>query len=75
MDTLKTTPRLLDQLRDKIALSITVSAATYVDWVRRFILFHNKRHPRELGPKEVEAFVTHLAVVGKVSVTKMSARP
>ena len=68
MDTHKTPPRLLTQLRDKIRLkhySIRTEA-TYVDWVRRFILFHNKRHPRDLGPKEVEAFLTHLAVVGKV---------
>jgi site-specific recombinase XerD len=35
---------------------------TYVDWVRRFILFHGKRHPRELGPGEVAAFLTYLAV-------------
>jgi hypothetical protein len=35
--------------------------------VRRFILFHGKRHPRDLGPKEVEAFLTHLAVRGRVS--------
>jgi integron integrase len=41
----------------------------YVDWVRRFILFHNNRHPRELGTTEVEAFLTHLAVVGNVSAS------
>jgi integron integrase len=36
--------------------------ATYVDWARRFILFHDKRHPAELGAPEVAAFLTHLAV-------------
>ena len=36
--------------------------AAYVDWVRRFILFHDKRHPRDLGPEEVARFLTHLAV-------------
>jgi integron integrase len=36
--------------------------ATYVDWVRRFILFHGKRHPSALGAKEVAQFLTHLAV-------------
>ncbi len=35
---------------------------TYVSWVRRFILFHNKRHPREMGAPQIEAFLTHLAV-------------
>jgi hypothetical protein len=33
-----------------------------VDWIRRFILFHDKRHPREMGTAEVAAFLTHLAV-------------
>jgi len=39
----------------------------YVDWVRRFILFHGKRHPRELGAAEVQAFLSHLAVDRLVS--------
>lgn len=42
---------------------------TYVDWVRRFVLFHAKRHPRDMGAAEIEAFLTHLAVVGKVSAS------
>lgn len=62
-------PRLLDQLRDRIRVkhySIRTEAQ-YVLWVRRFILFHGKRHPRELGAQEVEAFLTHLAVEGGVA--------
>jgi hypothetical protein len=39
----------------------------YVQWARRFILFHGKRHPVEMGTREVEAFLTHLAVAGKVA--------
>jgi hypothetical protein len=39
----------------------------YVNWIRRFILFHNKRHPLEMGKTEVSAFLTHLAVDGNVS--------
>ena len=39
----------------------------YVQWIRRFILFHGKRHPRDLGAPEVEAFLTHLAVEGNVA--------
>jgi len=42
---------------------------TYVDWARRFILFHGKRHPRDLGAGEVESFLTHLAVNGRVSAS------
>lgn len=41
----------------------------YVDWARRFILFHNKRHPQEMGAPEVEAFLTHLAVERKVAAS------
>jgi hypothetical protein len=39
----------------------------YIHWTKRFIYFHGKRHPRELGPKDVEAFLTYLAVEGRVS--------
>lgn len=39
----------------------------YLQWIKRFILFHDKRHPREMGAVEVEAFLTHLAVAGRVA--------
>jgi hypothetical protein len=61
-------PRLLDQVRNRIRFkhySIRTEE-TYVEWVRRFVLFHRKRHPRDMGAAEVEAFLTHLAVHGKV---------
>lgn len=64
-------PRLLDQIRNRIRLkhySIRTEEA-YVDWARRFVLFHGKRHPRNMGASEVEAFLTHLAVHGKVSAS------
>lgn len=57
-------PRLLDRLRAEIRVrhySVRTEAA-YVDWARRFILFHGKRHPREMAAAEVGAFLTHLAV-------------
>ena len=57
-------PRLLDRLRDAIRVrhySIRTESA-YVDWARRFILFHDKRHPLDMGADEVAAFLTHLAV-------------
>ena len=64
-------PRLLDQLRDKIHLkhySIRTEEA-YADWLRRFILHHGKGHPKDMGRAEVEAFLTHLAVFGKVAAS------
>lgn len=56
-------PRLLEHLRDAIRrrhYSYRTEQA-YVHWARRFILFHGKRHPRDLGSDEVTAFLTHLA--------------
>lgn len=41
----------------------------YVHWIKRFILFHGKRHPTELGGPDVETFLTHLAVDRKVSAS------
>jgi integron integrase len=64
-------PKLLDQMRAKLRLlhyAIRTEEA-YVDWARRFILFHNKRHPREMGAAEVEAFLTHLAVHEQVAAS------
>lgn len=40
---------------------------TYLHWIKRFILFHGKRHPREMGKPEIEAFLNHLAAVAAVS--------
>lgn len=56
--------KLLDQVRQKIRLKgySYQTEKTYVDWIKRFILFHQKRHPSEMGKDEVEAFLTHLAV-------------
>ena len=64
-------PKLLDRVRGKIRLkhySIRTEQA-YVDWIKRFILFHGKHHPEKMGAAEVEAFLTHLAVVGKVAAS------
>ena len=57
-------PRLLDQVRDRIRVkhySIRTEKA-YLGWIKRYILFHGKRYPVEMGRAEVEAFLTHLAV-------------
>ena len=64
-------PRLLSQVRDKIRLkhySIRTEQA-YSDWIKRFVLFHKKHHPADMGVGEVEQFLTHLAVEGKVSAS------
>jgi len=66
-----TPPKLLDQVRDKIRVKhYSIRTETqYVQWIRRFILFHGKRHPKEMGAAEAEAFLTHLAVDGNVSAS------
>jgi len=66
-----TSPKLLDQVRDKIrAKHYSIrTETTYTDWIKRFILFHDKRHPSAMGGAEVESFLTHLAVKGKVSAS------
>ena len=64
-------PRLLARVRDRIRFkhySIRTEEA-YVDWIRRFILFHGKRHPSELNASDVEAFLTDLAVARHVSAS------
>src|SRR5947208_14038956 len=56
-------PKLLDQVRTFMRArrySLRTEDA-YLDWIRRFILFHGKRHPRELGEREITDFLTHLA--------------
>lgn len=67
-------PKLLDQVRAAIRTlhySIRTEQA-YVDWIRRFILFHKKRHPKDMGKEEIEAFLSHLAVEGRVSASTQS---
>lgn len=64
-------PKLLDQVRNLIRLkhySIRTEQA-YLGWIRRFILFHHKRHPKEMGKTEIEAFLTHLAVQENVAAS------
>ena len=64
-------PRLLDQVRDKLRVkhySIRTEH-TYITWIKRYIYFHGKIHPKDLGASDIEAFLTHLAVEGKVSAS------
>lgn len=62
-------PKLLDQVRNKIRVkhySIRTETA-YIGWIKRYIYFHNKKHPKDMGKTEIEAFLTHLAVDRTVS--------
>jgi len=62
-------PKLLDRMRAEIRLrhySIRTEE-TYLDWARRFILYHNKQHPKDLGADEVQAFLSYLALERNVS--------
>jgi integron integrase len=64
-------PKLLERMRIHLRTrhySIRTEEA-YVDWARRFIVFHGKRHPRDMGAAEVEAFLSHLAVERHVSAS------
>ena len=57
-------PKLLDRMREALRVRHYSyrTEQSYVDWSRRFIVFHGKRHPAEMGAGEVGAFLTHLAV-------------
>ena len=63
--------KLLDQYRDVINLKhySPRTGDTYILWTREYILFHNKRHPREMGIPEINQFLTHLASEKKVSAS------
>ncbi|MBU3947008.1 MAG: integron integrase [Proteobacteria bacterium] len=64
-------PKLLELVRQKIRLkhySIRTEES-YIGWIKRFIYFHDKKHPKDLGRAEVEAFLSDLAIRGKVSAS------
>jgi len=71
MQNQNTPPKLLDQVRDRLRVKhYSIRTETqYVQWIKRFILFHGKRHPQEMGAAEVETFLTHLAVNGHVAAS------
>jgi len=70
-DSSSRSPKLLEQLRDRIRLkhySLRTEQA-YVQWAKRYIMFHGKRHPAEMGKAEIEAFLTSLAVERNVTAS------
>lgn len=64
-------PKLLDQVRRAIRARhySRRTEEAYVHWIRRYILFHGKRHPRELGASHVSAFLTSMAVKDHVAAS------
>ncbi len=62
-------PKLLDQVRLSIRARhySKCTEESYVHWIKRFILFHGKRHPAEMGEPEINAYLTHLALKEHVS--------
>ena len=64
-------PKLLDQVRAKLRVAHYAkrTEGSYIDWIKRYILFHGKRHPREMGAAEVNAFLTHLAAEKNVAAS------
>lgn len=62
-------PKLLDQVRRVLRLKhySLRTEESYVDWIRRYILFHEKRHPKDLGAEEIREFLTHLSADRNVS--------
>ena len=61
----------LDHVRDAIRLKhySRHTEEAYVAWIKRFLFFHNTRHPKEMGGADIEAFSTHLAVPQKVAAS------
>jgi hypothetical protein len=55
--------KLLDQVRDTMRIKHYSyrPKQSYVDWIRRYILFHDKRHPMEMGGSKIKQFITYLA--------------
>jgi site-specific recombinase XerD len=64
-------PRLLDQVVAKMRVKhySLRTEKSYVDWIKRYIRYHDKRHPKDMGAVEVESFLTHLAVERHVSAS------
>jgi len=64
-------PRLLDRVREanRLRHGSRSTEKSYIGWIRRFILFHGKRHPAEMGGSEVAQFLSSLAVEGRVAAS------
>jgi integron integrase len=67
-------PKLLEQVCEAIrARHYSIRTEdSYLRWIKRFILFHGKRHPREMGGREIQEFLSYLAVEGRVAASTQS---
>ena len=68
-------PKLLDQVRAVIRTKHLSKSTeeSYINWIKRFILFHNKQHPKQMGEKEISEFLTHLAVEERVAASTQNS--
>lgn len=68
--------KLLDIVREQIRVRhySMKTERTYIGWIKRYIFFHQKKHPIEMGKTEIEAFLTHLAVDRKVSAATQNLK-
>ncbi len=68
---IKVKKRLLEEVRDKIRLKhySLKTERSYIGWIKRYIFFHNKRHPVQMGKTEIESFLSWLASEQRVSPT------
>jgi hypothetical protein len=69
--------KLLDQAHDALRSNHYSyrTEQTYLDWMCRYILFHDKRHPKEMGVPEINQFITHLVVARKASASTLNLQP
>ena len=69
-------PRLLDDVRTRLRVlhRSRRTEEAYVGWIRRYILFHGKRHPTEMGSQEIQAFLNHLATRLDVAASRRIRR-
>jgi hypothetical protein len=67
--------KLLDQVREQLRLKHYSfrTEETYLHWIKRYIVFHNKRHPNEMGDEEIRAFLIHLAEKEHVAASTHTA--
>jgi Phage integrase, N-terminal SAM-like domain len=64
-------PKLLDRVRWHLRVKhySLRTEQSYIEWIRRFILFHRKRHPAEMGEQEIAQFLSHLAIEQRVAAS------
>ena len=68
--------KLLDRVREQLRLKHYSyrTEETYLHWIKRYILYHKKRHPNEMGDEEIRAFLVHLAEKEQVAASTHTAR-